>query len=145
MGIWESGLEIIKASPVYGASYRNITEFAEDRFPETYLVKNSLGIKYDSMHSMVVDTATAQGALGIAALIWLMVNTLLYMKRKVKGAPPDIFRPAVAVFTVMVSISAAATVLSTIFYVNSPETFCFWLCFGYFIALLQTGHKEEAK
>ncbi|MRM90595.1 O-antigen ligase domain-containing protein [Faecalicatena contorta] len=145
MGIWESGLEIIKASPVYGTSYRNITEFAEDQFPETYLVKNSLGIKYDSMHSMVVDTATAQGALGIAALIWLMVNTLLYMKRKVKGAAPDIFRPAVAVFTVMASISAAATVLSTIFYVNSPETYCFWLCFGYFIALLQTGHKEEAK
>lgn len=143
IGIWGSGLEIMKASPVYGASYRNITEFAEDRFPETYLIKNSLGIKYDSMHSMLVDTATAQGAIGIAVLIWLIVSALRYIKKNIKGAAPEIFRPAVAVFTVMAAIAAAATVLSTIFYVNSPETYCFWLCFGYFAALLKTGRKEE--
>lgn len=143
IGIWGSGLEIIQASPIYGASYRNITEFAEDKFPETYLVKNSLGIKYDSMHSMVVDTATAQGGIGIAVLIWLIVSALRYIKKNIKGAAPEIFRPAVAVFTVMAVVAAAATVLSTIFYVNSPETYCFWLCFGYFTALLKTGHKEE--
>lgn len=142
-GIWESGLEIIKASPIYGVSQRNITEFAMDHFPDTYLVNNPLEIKYDSMHSMLVDVAASQGLIGIAVLIWLIFGTFMYLKNNAKTLTLEHFKPAMILFAILAMITAASLVITTIFYVNSPETYCFWLCFGYFMAILRSEQKEK--
>lgn len=143
LDIWESGLEVFQASPLYGVSFRNMVPFAKDKFPDTYIVNNALNIKYDSLHSMPMDVIVSQGIIGVGLLVLLICNTLRYMKQKIKNLEKEEYIPALIMFVVLIAISASSTVLSTIFYLNSPETLWFWLCYAYLIGLLKVEQEEQ--
>ncbi|MGC4018007.1 MAG: O-antigen ligase family protein [Muricomes sp.] len=87
MGIWKGGLQIVKESPVIGIGYRNIAPYTEENFPESYLIKNVYGVKYDSMHNVELDILIAQGALGAVITILLAGNTLFILYRNLRLLP----------------------------------------------------------
>lgn len=143
MEIWENGLQIVKESPVIGVGYRNIAQYAKIHFPEGYLVKNDLGVKYDSMHNLELDVLIGQGILGVAIILLLAGNTLIILYRNIHRVPVEYHREMIFSVTVVGALVVAGTFLSFIFYVNAPQNICFWLFLGYAMRFCQIGAEEK--
>lgn len=137
--IWASGLEITKTRPIFGTSFRNMTVYAQENLPETYLVNNPEGAKYDSLHNSVLDILVSQGIIGIGILLALIGNTFVLMKKRIRSVRYEDREFMVICFVLFTAMAAASMFLTLVFYLNAPETYIFWLCFGYFMAILQKG------
>lgn len=142
LDIWESGFEISKTSPVYGVSFRNMTAYAEEKLPKTYLVNNGEGVKYDSLHNAAMDVLVSQGVIGIAIVLLILLNTVRLMRRKLGIIEKQDRYTVLACFTVLSAMGAGSMFLSIVFYLNAPQTYVFWLCFGYFITFLQKERRD---
>ncbi len=141
--IWKNGLQIVEKSPIVGIGYRNIAGYSKEYFPEGYLVKNALGVQYDSMHNLELDVLVGQGVLGAGLFLILLGNTCIILYKRVhwvtcKDTAETIFSVSAAG-----ALFVAGTFLSFIFYVNAPQNLCFWLFFGYAMRFCQLGEKEK--
>lgn len=143
MEIWENGLQIVKESPVIGVGYRNIAQYAKVHFPEGYLVKNDLGVKYDSMHNLELDVLIGQGILGVAIILLLAGNTFVILHKNMRRVSIEYHREMIFSVTVAGALVVAGTFLSFIFYVNAPQNICFWLFLGYTMRFCQIGAEEK--
>lgn len=143
VSIWLSGLEIAKTSPVYGVSFRNMTAYAEENLPDTYLVNNPENAKYDSLHNSVMDILVSQGAIGILIFLAIVVNTIRLMKKKISSVRTEDQDFAAACFITAAVMGAGSLFLSMVFYLNAPQTYIFWLCFGYFMETLRRGEVSR--
>lgn len=139
--LWKNGLEIMESSPVIGVGYRNMSEYAKQHFPNSYMVKNKSGVRYDSMHNLEMDVLVSQGFVGaflfLAAAIymfWQIIQRFSLLKRVESSF-------TITMLSFAFALGAAATFLSFIFYVNAPQNFCFWLFLGYGMHVL-TEKKE---
>lgn len=141
LDIWESGFEIAKTSPIYGVSFRNMTVYTEENLPKTYLVNNGEGVKYDSLHNTLMDILVSQGIIGIVIVLLILFNTLRLMKRKIWNIEKKDRYTILASFTVLAAMGAGSMFLSIVFYLNAPQTYIFWLCFGYFVTILQKERR----
>lgn len=141
--IWKNGLQIVKGSPVIGVGYRNIEPYAEEHFPQGYLVKNPLGAKYDSMHNVELDILIGQGVVGIIISLLLAGNTCIILYRNLHQTPMKYHREVILSITVSGALMIAATFLSFIFYVNAPQNICFWLFLGYGMRFCQIGAEGK--
>lgn len=143
LDIWKSGLEITQSSPVYGVSFRNMTAYAEENMPDTYLVNNPESAKYDSLHNSIMDVLVSQGIIGIGIVLILFGNTVWIMRKKLRTVK-ECDRSFMSVcFAVLAAMGGGSLFLSMVFYLNAPQTYIFWLCFGYFMTILQRGDKVE--
>lgn len=133
ISIWKSGLEIAKASPIYGVSFRNMTAYAQKNLPDTYLVNNPGEAKYDSLHNAVMDILVSQGLIGIIIAAAILVNTILYIRKRWKYTDKEIYTLQCVCLAVILAMGTASMFISMVFYLNSPQTYIFWLCLGYFI------------
>lgn len=136
LDIWKSGLEITKTSPVFGVSFRNMTAYAEENLPQTYLVNNAIHAKYDSMHNSVLDILVSQGIVGIAIFLLLTGNTLWIFVKRIRYVRTEDWMFLAGCFTVIAAMGAGSLFISMVFYLNGPQTYIFWVCFGYMMTLL---------
>ena len=143
LDIWKSGLEITKTSPVFGVSFRNMTAYAEENLPETYLVDNAIHAKYDSMHNSVLDILVSQGVVGIVIFLILAGNTLWILAKRIRDVKAEDWMFLSGCFAVIAAMGAGSLFISMVFYLNGPQTHIFWLCFGYMMTLL-TPYKDES-
>lgn len=143
LDIWKSGFEIAKTSPVYGVSFRNMTAYAEENLPKTYLVNNGEGVKYDSLHNAAMDILVSQGIIGIIIVLLIVFTTVRLMKRKLGSVEVQDRELMLACFTALAAMGAGSMFLSMVFYLNAPQTYIFWLCFGYFVTFLQKEGRVE--
>lgn len=142
--IWESGLQIAKSSPIYGVSFRNMTAYAEENFPDCYLVNNPQNGKYDSMHNMPLDILVSQGVIGISIFFCFAGNTIRCLLRGVKNLAEESRYPAIVLFSLAAAVAVAGISLTIVFYISAPESFLFWLCLGYLMGLMRDGQREAA-
>lgn len=146
MEIWKSGLEIFAKSPIYGVSYRNMTAYAHERVPDTYIINTTYDIDYDSMHNMPLDVLVSQGIIGIILLLSLFVNSLMIYIKRYKLVKKENQAFAAVSIAVVLGLGAGSMFLTSIIYLSGPHAYWFWLCLGYAIALLQqSGEGEEAQ
>ena len=143
LDIWKSGLEITKTSPVFGVSFRNMTAYAEENLPETYLVDNAIHAKYDSMHNSVLDILVSQGIVGIVIFLILAGNTLWILAKQIRDVKAEDWTFLSGCFAVIAAMGAGSLFISMVFYLNGPQTYIFWLCFGYMMTLL-VPYKDES-
>ncbi|MEF9945184.1 MAG: O-antigen ligase family protein [Lachnospiraceae bacterium] len=134
--LWKEGLQIAKSKPVFGVSYRNIASYAEKNMPESYMVKNSSGIRYDSMHNLEMDILISQGLVGVGLFLFLVISTIIFWIKNIRYIPNGGKGLASMAFVMVFTMAIASTFLSIIFYVNTPQGYCFWLCFGYLMAMM---------
>lgn len=146
LDIWKSGLEIVETSPVVGVSFRNMTAYAQQNMPHTYLVDNPENAKYDSLHNSVLDVLVSQGILGILICLVLVINTGKLLRkylerRKEKNVWDRSFMTACLALTL--AMGAGSLFLSMVFYLNAPQTYIFWLCFGYLVGNMQMETEKR--
>lgn len=138
--IWNSGLEIVKTTPVYGTSFRNMVSYSKKNLPETYIVNNEL-VDYDSLHNMFLDVLVSQGVIGIILTLLLIGNTIRTLwkgRPHVRESEYDIM---IFGFTIIAAMTAASQFYSYLFYLHAPQTFFFWLCMGYIVTIAQRSSE----
>lgn len=139
--IWNSGIEIWKTKPLVGVSWPNLTAYAEKEIPETYLVNNNLQ-KFSSLHNMPLDVLVGQGILGIGILCWIIMGTLTFFVKQIgKIQKCDTLFVGI-LFSILCVSLFVSLFISSIFYVNSPESYVFWFTFGCFMYMLRKKDKK---
>lgn len=134
--IWKSGVEIWETSPIIGVSWANLEPYAEKELPETYIVDNDLQ-KFRSLHNMIIDVLVGQGIIGIVLLTCIIVNTLAFTFKNYKMISDTDALLCGMLFTIICISFFISMFISSIFYVNSPETYVFWFAFGGYMNILQ--------
>lgn len=140
--IWKSGLEIVETAPVFGVGYRNISSYAKEHFPEGYLVNNSNGVQYDSMHNLEMDILVSQGIVGAVIFVLFLGNLLFLLTGKGRKIPERYRGEAAFALSSAGAFGMASTFLSFIFYVNAPQNYCFWLFLGHLMQFIRMGEEN---
>lgn len=143
--LWKNGLEIVETSPVIGIGYRNINAYARKNLPNLYMTKNASGVQYDSMHNLEMDVLVSQGIIGFGLFLFILAQMLWIIIRKVVGSSETDITDEILMLAMAMALGVAGTFLSFIFYVNSPQTFCFWLFLGYGMNLLTEKNEGSTR
>lgn len=138
ISIWKSGLEIFESSPVYGVSFRNITNYTKDNVPDTYIINTEYGGYYDSFHNSLIDILVSQGIIGIIIAAAMLINTLRCFKKNWKYDKKR-FKVMGICLTILIALAASSMFLSMVIYLNSPQAYIFWLIFGYLMRLVSVA------
>lgn len=135
--LWKSGLEIWKTSPIVGVSQRNITPYAKDVLPDTYLVNNDMG-DFDSTHNMFLDVLVSQGAVGILLLlVFFVCIAVLIIRRFLLVEKNRVSVYHIALFSTLVVFACSCMFVLDVLYLNSAATVMFWSSLGYFVHSLR--------
>lgn len=125
--IWESGIDIFKANPITGISFRNIIEYARAEMPTGFIATSG----FESMHNFLVDILVSQGIIGIVILlvfIVLIIKPILVVAPKLGIYEYNQF---VFMFASLVAIFVSMLTYSEAFYMNTGGAFLFWYFLGY--------------
>ena len=117
--------------------------YAYDRLPETYLVNNTQ-TDFANFHNEFINVLVAQGTLGFAAVIWLIVSIIVFTVKnikKLKSSSLIEFTTAAAVVLILV---LASMFIPGVFYLFAPSSIIFWMFLGYALMLLKKGTEQEA-
>lgn len=139
--IWKSGVEIFMSKPLVGVSWSNITRYAQENIPETYMVNNDLQ-NFASCHNMPIDVLVGQGLLGVVLMAVLIVKSFINIVKYINHVEEIDSVFAVVLFAILVVSAFASLLISSIFYINSPESFIFWLSFGYMMCLIHVKKRK---
>lgn len=125
--IWKSGIDIFKANPITGISFRNIIEYARAEMPTGFIATSG----FESMHNFLVDILVSQGIIGIVILlvfIVLIIKPILVVAPKLGIYEYNQF---VFMFASLVAIFVSMLTYSEAFYMNTGGAFLFWYFLGY--------------
>lgn len=140
--IWFSGLEIVKETPIFGTSFRNLVSFAKAKTPETYLVNNDLG-SFSCVHNSVLDVLVSQGIAGFAVFICFTVLVLkkafAYLLSNKKTLLPE----QLLMLSVVFAVAVSSMFISEIMYINSIGGAVFWLFLGYSMQICVITEEEH--
>ena len=135
--IWGSSIEIFMDSPLTGVGWGTINSYAHKYLPDTYIVNNDL-IEFKAMHNVVFDVLAGQGLIGIFIFIGIIINTVIFIVKRFRYIQKSERFFMSTLFSILVMLAMASLLISFIFYVNSPQSFVFWMVFGYFTSILKS-------
>ncbi len=139
--IWKSGVEIFMTKPITGVGWTNIIPYAQDVLPDTYMVNNDLQ-NFASCHNMPIDVLVGQGLIGILLLILLVIKSFVEIVKYVLNNKKEVDLLVIIMFSILVVSAFSSLLISSIFYINSPESYIFWLVFGYLMCIV-SGEKKR--
>lgn len=134
--IWKSGIELFKERPVVGLGRYSYVEYAKDNLPETYIVNNDF-VEFSSLHNMFIEVLTSQGIIGIVIFLVYIVYCLKTIIGRYKTISEGRQWIMIIWFSILCMNILAAMLMPTLLYLNSPATYIFWLCLGYFLYVLK--------
>ena len=140
--IWKSSVEIFLDSPLVGAGGGTINSYAHKYLSDTYIVNNDL-TEFRAMHNVFFDVLAGQGLVGICILIGIIINTVVFIFKRFQYIQKSERFFLSTLFSILVMLAMASLLISFIIYVNSPQSFIFWMTFGYFVSILK--RTEEIK
>lgn len=150
MEIWSDVIKVWSTKPVLGTSPRNLTAYAKDKFPTSFMAKK--GYAAHNGYLAVLAGVGIVGSLVMLAFIILSLRRAYrYMRKHFTTGIPTLFMVCLIILAV---IAFSAITLQDIFFVNSLNTALFWLVLGYLVkytkaedaadaALLHEGARKE--
>lgn len=122
--IWESAIDLFKAHPILGVSFRNNIETAQAEMCSTFIV----GAGYDSMHNFAFDVLSSQGIVGTVLVVILMVISFVSV-----GKNYNRYEDYGVMLSIIAAIFVSMLFYSESFYMNTPGAFIFWYVLGYMV------------
>lgn len=137
--IWSNAIDIFKANPITGISFRNIIEYARDKMPEGFIAKSG----FESMHNSIIDILVSQGGIGIALFVALVVSVFITFFKKAPLLNDEDRRMFIYFFTCLTLIFGSMMFYSETFYMNTGSAFNFWMILGILVNYILPNAKEE--
>lgn len=142
LAIWQSAVEVWESSPVYGAGYTTVVDYAKEHVPGTYIVNNSQG-DYTSMHNIFFCVLAYQGAVGAVLFVLIALRMLGYIMIPVLRNKEQPDTDAAAWFCCIGCVAVGMMFLLDGIYTNSPNAAVLWLFGGYLVRYTYQKRKEE--
>ena len=142
--IWKSSLEIYTSSPktmLVGTSFRGIVPYAREHLPDTYIIHNDHAI-FQTMENEILNVLTAQGALGLLALISTAAFFAVYIFKRVFRLSPEYQLPGALFLSLVMGLGLCCAFSAVIFYHFSQSTLLFWFALGGLIFVLRQGKES---
>ena len=130
--IWGSAVDLFKAHPILGVSFRNNIETAQAEMCSTFIA----GAGYDSMHNFVFDVLSSQGIVGIMLVAILMALSFVSV-----GKNYNEYEDYGIMLSIVAVIFVSMIFYSEAFYMNTPGAFIFWYILGYMVNY--KGQKKD--
>ena len=122
--IWGSAIDLFKAHPIIGVSFRNNIETARAEIPSTYIAIAG----YDSMHNFFFDILSSQGIVGTIIAVFLIAAALITVAKTYNQ-----YEEYGLLLSIIAAIFASMLFYSETFYMNTPGAFIFWYILGYMV------------
>ncbi|MGG5320224.1 O-antigen ligase family protein [Enterococcus sp. DIV2381] len=134
--LWESAVELMRESPIFGTTPRGFVAFAKDKIPNTYIAKTG-----QTPHSAIFYLLAATGITGtivFAVFIFIKIwKSLIILFDANKDNYIDFLMNNQIVLIILVS----SLLITEIVLTRRSATFIFWLYLG----KLQYGFDQEHK
>lgn len=142
--LWGSSVEIWKEKPVFGVGHRTIQPFAEKYLPDTYLLNNSKGTKFDTSHNLFLDILAAQGVAGLLCFLAFMISVMVVVCKKMLFAAKNNCRTLenILYVTLLVDIAASSMFVLDIIYVVTAGAFIFWMTLSSLMQNLKYSEED---
>ena len=144
--LWKSGIEVYSAdikNIVVGTTFYGMRMYALEHLPDTYLVNNSQ-TDFANFHNEFINVLVAQGALGFAAIVWIIAAIIIYTVKNFKQLNSSNSIEFTTAATVVLILALASMFRSGVFYLFAPGSIIFWMFLGYAVMLLKKGNNQEA-
>ncbi len=142
--LWGSGVEIWKEKPVFGVGHRTIQPFAEKYLPDTYLLNNSKGTKFNTTHNLFFDILTAQGIAGILCFFAFVISVMVVVCKKMLFTAKNNHRTLENILyaTLLIDIAASSMFVLDIVYVVTAGAFIFWMTLSSLMRNLKYSEED---
>lgn len=130
LATWKDGLEVWKANPIFGISYRNIAPYMQENFPDASMVNREYHL--NTFHNMLIDVAVSQGSVGlilVLAAVCFLFRRFISMFSQWKD---EDFLLRIIPALIVITIGIGSMFVSDIFYINTPTSVAFWFFLGRF-------------
>ena len=104
---------------------------------------NSIQANDGWMDNAVLDMLVSQGIVGCVIFLIRAGNTLWSLEKRIRDVKAEDWTCLCGCFAVIAAMGAGSLFISMVFYLNGPQTYIFWLCFGYMMTLL-VPYKDES-
>ena len=144
--LWKSGAEVYSDSfknITIGTTYYGMRLYAYDNLPETYLVNNTQ-TDFANFHNEFINVLVAQGTLGFAAVVWLIVAIIVFTVKNIKKLNSSCLIEFTTAAAVVLILVLASMFIPGVFYLFAPSSIIFWMFLGYTLMLLKKGNEQEA-
>ncbi len=141
--VWKSGLEVFLSKPLFGTSFRGVTEYSLENLPNTYIVNNDYK-QLDTFDNELINILASQGIVGIIVLILFVIRVLQTIFPQLFSLKKDI-NFWILSFSIVLILCASAMTVSTMFYNSTPNTNCFWIFLGALVALANKNRLQNER
>lgn len=141
--IWKNGIDIFKKNILFGVSRANIINYTLEYMPKSYIVKNSQGMQFSSMHNLYVDIIVSQGLFGILTFIAFITLSCINLFKNRKRIFEQT-KYSVMFISIILTVFASTLVMTEIIYVDSPISTMFWIGLGYLNFICINKEKKES-
>lgn len=140
--IWQSGIEILETSPIFGVSFGGLRLYAEDNLPETYIVNNDYK-DFNTLDNEILNVFVGQGLLGGIILVGFVVLVLVKIFKNIMKLDKNEFLVASTCFVIVICITASAMFRAAMFYHSSPNANVFWSFLGILVFYVAKKERES--
>lgn len=141
--LWGSGIEIWKNAPVFGTAFRTLQPFADKNNPDTYMVNNDTGNKFNSTHNSLIDILVSQGVVGVLIFLAFVVMIAVLVCKKMIFTKKSTYSTLdnIMMLALLINFAVSAVFIPELIYINSVATTMFWITLGILVKDLK--YREE--
>ena len=144
--LWKSAFEVYsdsKKNILVGTSYYGMRMYSYEYLPDTYLVNNT-HTDFANFHNEFINIIVAQGAIGFAVVVWMILSVIILAVKKLKNFNPSNSLEFTTAAAIVLSLALSSMFIPGIFYLFAPSTIIFWMFLGYGVMILQKGSDQES-
>lgn len=124
--IWKSAFRVFVSKPLVGTSPRNMTAYAQDQFPASYIATS----KY-MVHNSLFETLVFSGLMGFTVLCVFIGSCAYHTFKHLYTRPDDHFPEVILGTMIIITMMVSSLTLSALFYNRGGYNSLFWLSLGY--------------
>ena len=140
--IWESGMEVLKTTPVFGTGYVTFVPYTEKNLPNTYVVNNDHGV-FGSMHNGFLNVLVYQGIIGFIIFIAFTICAVRRVFKKIWKLQGKDYRFGVTMLSCIAAVVCSMMFLLEGTYTNSIGCIVLWCYLGWLIKLIDNKTMEK--
>lgn len=139
--IWESGMEVLKTSPIFGTGYVTFVPYTEKNLPNTYVIKNDHGV-FGSMHNGFLNVLVYQGVVGFVIFLVFTICTVVKIFRTIWKLDGEKYRVGVTMLSCIAAVVCSMMFLLEGTYTNSIGSIVLWCYLGWLMRLVEMKNKD---
>lgn len=127
-----------------GVGYNSFVPYVKDTLPKTYVVNNSQGSSYVSLHNEFINILVYHGAVGFGILLCFAICVLILWVKTVPKMEKEDGDYISVMAACVIAIGVSMFFLLEGIHTNSPGAFLLWTFLGYMMQYCAKKRKADS-